>query len=45
MQDIIGREIKNISKAIIGDYDKGRHIDKLDVFNQPDTKVIYYLIH
>ena len=45
MQDIIGREIKNISKAIIGDYDKGRHIDKLDVFNQPDTKVIYELIH
>ena len=45
MQDIIGREIKNISKAIISDYDKGRHIDKLDVFNQPDTKVIYELIH
>ena len=45
MQDIIGKEIKSISTAIIDDYDKGRHIDKLDVFNQPDTKVIYELIH
>ena len=45
MQDIIGKEIKAISTAIIDDYDKGRHIDKLDVFNQPDTKVIYELIH
>ena len=45
MQDIIGKEIKAISTAIIDDYDQGRHIDKLDVFNQPDTKVIYELIH
>ena len=45
MQDIIGKEIKAISTSIIDDYDKGRHIDKLDVFNQPDTKVIYELIH
>ena len=45
MQDIIGKEIKAISMAIIDDYDQGRHIDKLDVFNQPDTKVIYELIH
>lgn len=45
MQDIIGKEIKAISAAIISDYAKERHIDKLDVFNQPDTKVIYELIH
>ena len=44
MQDLIGQDIKNITQDILADYDKARHIDKLDVFNQPDTKVIYELI-
>ena len=44
MQDIIGQDIKSITQDILADYDKKRHIDKLDVFNQPDTKVIYELI-
>jgi len=44
MQDMIGQEIKSITQDILADYDKERHIDKLDVFNQPDTKVIYELI-
>ena len=44
MQDLIGQDIKSITQEILADYDKERHIDKLDVFNQPDTKVIYELI-
>ena len=44
MQDLIGQDIKDITQDILADYDKARHIDKLDVFNQPDTKVIYELI-
>jgi serine O-acetyltransferase len=44
MQDLIGQDIKKITQDILVDYDKARHIDKLDVFNQPDTKVIYELI-
>ena len=44
MQDLISKDIHAITQAIIADYDKERPIDKLDVFNQPDTKVIYELI-
>lgn len=44
MQDMIGQDIKSITQDILADYDNNRHIDKLDVFNQPDTKVIYELI-
>ena len=44
MKDYISTEIHDITKDILADYDKKRHIDKLDVFNQPDTKVIYELI-
>ena len=45
MQDIIGENIHELTQSILDDYEKTRHIDKLDVFNQPDTKVIYELIH
>ena len=44
MKELISTEIHDITREIIADYDKKRHIDKLDVFNQPDTKVIYELI-
>ena len=44
MKDFISQDIHEITQAIIADYDQDRPIDKLDVFNQPDTKVIYELI-
>ncbi len=44
MKELISTKIHDITREIIADYDKKRHIDKLDVFNQPDTKVIYELI-
>ena len=33
-------EIKNIVDLIISDYDNGRDIDQLDVFNQPDRDAV-----
>lgn len=44
MQDFISPQIGAITQTILDDYDKKRAIDKLDVFNQPDTKVIHELI-
>ena len=44
MQDIISPEIHAYTQRILADYDENRPIDKLDVFNQPDTKVIHELI-
>ena len=44
MKDLISAEINGITSEIIKDYSRNRPIDKLDVFNQPDTKVIYELI-
>lgn len=44
MQDFISPQIGAITQTILDDYAKKRSIDKLDVFNQPDTKVIHELI-
>ena len=44
MQDFISPQIGAITQTILDDYGKKRAIDKLDVFNQPDTKVIHELI-
>lgn len=44
MQDLISPAINDITKSILDDYDNNRHIDKLNVFNQPDSKVIKELI-
>lgn len=44
MQDFISPQIGAITQTILADYNKKRAIDKLDVFNQPDTKVIHELI-
>ncbi len=38
--DELKNEIKNIVDLIISDYDKGRDIDQLDVFNQPDRDAV-----
>lgn len=45
MKDLISPAIHATTQAILADYGKGRSIDKLDVFNQPDTKVIYEIIN
>ena len=44
MPDFISPQIGAITQTILADYNKKRAIDKLDVFNQPDTKVIHELI-
>lgn len=44
MKDLISPAIADLTQSILDDYDNARHIDKLDVFNQPDTKVIKELI-
>ena len=44
MKDLISPSIHDVTQAILADYDHGRPIDKLDIFNQPDSKVIYELI-
>jgi serine O-acetyltransferase len=44
MKDLISPAIQGITKSIVKDYQNGRSIDKLDVFNQPDTKVIKEII-
>ncbi len=38
--DELKKEIKNIVDLILSDYDKGRDIDQLDVFNQPDRDTV-----
>ncbi len=38
--DELKNEIKSIVDLIISDYDKGRDIDQLDVFNQPDRDAV-----
>ena len=40
----ISENIAAIADAITSDYDKGRPIDKMDMFSQPDSKAIVTLI-
>ena len=40
MSDIIGRNIPGVIDSILTDYEQGRSIDKLDVFSQPDRKLV-----
>ena len=44
MPDHISKQIPSIINEILVDYEKGRSIDKLDVFNQPDQRIIKELI-
>ena len=45
MKDLISPAIHDITQTVLADYDNGRPIDKLDVFNQPDTRVIYEIVN
>ncbi|WP_026663466.1 serine O-acetyltransferase EpsC [Butyrivibrio proteoclasticus] len=38
--DELKNEIKNIVDLIIADYDNGRDVDQMDVFNQPDRDAV-----
>lgn len=44
MKQIIEKEICNIVGCILNDYCKGRDIDQIDIFNQPDKNVIIDMI-
>ncbi len=44
-RDALNSEIKNIVDIIIDDYNKGRDIDKLDIFNQPDKESIKNIVN
>ena len=39
-RDELKNEIKNIVDLIISDYDNGRDVDQMDVFNQPDRDAV-----
>ena len=44
MEKEFSKEIKDITSEIIAGYSKGRAIDKVDLFTQPDkTEIIYIL--
>lgn len=36
----IEKEIENIMSSILADYEENKFIDKIDIFNQPDKKII-----
>lgn len=40
MPEIISQGIRDVVHGIMSDYEKGRSIDKLDVFRQPDRQVV-----
>ena len=44
MRDQAELQLKEITKAIMEDYQQGRDIDKMDVFNQPDRDVIIDIV-
>ena len=44
MEDIKNARIKEITAEILRDYQKGRAIDKTDVFKQPDKEVIVDIV-
>lgn len=45
MTNAIENEIQDIVGKILNDYQKGRTIDKIDIFNQPDKDIIIDVIH
>ena len=44
MSDVIAANIAAITGEILADYERGRNIDKLDVFSQPDRQTVTDLI-
>ena len=44
MRDQAELQLKEITKAIMEDYQQGRDIDKMDVFNQPDRDIIIDIV-
>ena len=44
MADLIRQRLHGVIDAILIDYQKGRTIDELDVFNQPDKKTIIEIL-
>ncbi len=45
MDKIIRREIDNITDSIVRDYERGRTIDKVDIFSQPDKSEIINILN
>lgn len=41
----IENEIVNLVDDIIADYDKGRSIDKINTFSQPDKEVVIDIVN
>ena len=44
MKNIIENESKTILKDILDDYKKGRAVDKMDIYNQPDKTEIMTIL-
>lgn len=45
MANIIEQEIGTIVSDILNDYKKGRSIDKMDLFDQPQKKIVIEIVH
>lgn len=45
MPNIIEQEIGTIVSDILNDYKEGRSIDKMDLFNQPQKKIVIEIVH
>jgi len=45
MPNIIEQEIGTIVSDILKDYKEGRSIDKMDLFNQPQKKIVIEIVH
>jgi len=44
MKNIIENEVNGILSGILGDYKKGRAVDKMDIYNQPDKAEIMTIL-
>ena len=45
MNNDINTRVLNVTRLILDDYRKGRDIDNMNVFNQPDSAVVVDLVY
>ena len=45
MPNVIEQEIGNIVSDILKDYKKERSIDKMDLFDQPQKRIVIEIVH
>ena len=43
--ELYEEKVTGVVESILADYQKGRDIDKMAIFNQPDPQVIREIVH